>query len=107
MTMANGNGDAQRLEKLEVAIRGTEAAMMPAPDTAAADDVVARVEAAAELCRSVGKYASDHGQYLDQISTAFAERLQEMVKDYATNVMAAERRKMSELEKIMGKIAGK
>jgi hypothetical protein len=106
--MSNGNGDAQHLEKLELAIRGTEAAMMPVPDSGASpDDVVARVEAAAELCRSVGKYASDHGQYLDQISTAFAERLREMTKEYASNLLAAERRKMAELEKIMGKIAGR
>jgi len=104
--MAN-NGDAQRLAQLEVAIRGTEAVTMSAPDSASTDDVVARVEAAAELCRCVGKYASDHGQYLDQISVAFAEQLQQMVKDYATNVMAAERRKMQELERIMGKITGR
>jgi hypothetical protein len=103
----SSNGDAQRLEKLEAAITGTQTAMMPVPDSAAADDVVARVEAAAQLCRDVGRYARDHGQYLDEISVAFAERLQDMVKEYATNLMAAERRKMAELEKIMGKIAGK
>ena len=105
--MANGNGDAQRLEKLELAISGTQAAMMPPSESAAADDVVARVEAAAQLCRDVGKYARDHGQFLDEISVAFAERLQEMVKEYASNLMEAERRKMSELERIMGKIAGR
>jgi len=102
------NGDAQRLEKLEAAITGATQAIMPAPDSAAAaDDVVARVEAAAQLCRDVGRYARDHGQYLDEISVAFAEQLQEMVKDYASNLMAAEQRKMADLQKIMGKIAGK
>jgi hypothetical protein len=101
----SSNGDAQRLEKLEAAITGTQA-IMPAPDSAAADDVVARVEAAAQLCRDVGRYARDHGQYLDEISVAFAEQLKDMVKDYASNLMAAEQRKMADLQKIMGKIAG-
>lgn len=111
-----GNGDAQQLEKLEAALTGAQASAredgrlrpnVPAPvPEAASDDVVARVDAAAELCREVGRYASDHGQYLDQISAAFAERLQAMTAEYAANMLAAEERKMAELRKILGKIAG-
>jgi hypothetical protein len=102
----NGNSSATQtqLEKLEATITGGR---VPSPvvDTTS-DDVVARVDAAAELCREVGRYASDHGRYLDEISAAFAERLQAMTKEYAANMLAAEERKMAELRRILGKIAG-
>ena len=106
-----GNGDAQRLEKLAVAIMGNQAGPVATTNsttdatTSTADDVVARVEAAAELVREAGRYASSHGQYLDEISAAFAERLQAMTSEYASNLLAAEERKMAELRKIMGKLA--
>ena len=100
----NGNSSQQALEKLEATITGGR---VPSPvvDTTS-DDVVARVDAAAELCREVGRYASDHGRYLDEISAAFAERLQAMTKEYAANMLAAEERKMAELRRILGKITG-
>jgi hypothetical protein len=102
-----GNGDAERLEKLALAITGNAPAPMPAAGpTVATDDVVARVEAAAELVREAGRYASDHGQYLDEISAAFAERLRAMTSEYARNLLAAEERKMADLRRIMGKLAG-
>ena len=103
--MAAGNGSDAQLANLEAALTG--ARRVPAPVAeATSDDVVARVDAAAELCREVGRYASDHGRYLDEISAAFAERLQAMTKEYAANMLAAEERKMAELRRILGKIAG-
>ena len=106
--MAAGNGDAQ-LRELEIALtsgRPLPKSVATAVSEPATDDVVARVDAAAELCREVGRYASDHGRYLDEISAAFAERLQAMTKEYAANMLAAEERKMGELRRILGKIAG-
>jgi hypothetical protein len=102
----NGNSSTtQQLETLEAALTG--ARRVPAPVAeAASDDVVARVDAAAELCREAGRYAKDHGAYLDEISTAFAAKLQQMTAEYAANMLAAEERRMAELRRILGKIAG-
>jgi hypothetical protein len=108
-SITSTKGDAERLEKLALAITGNGNAAAPMPTTGptvATDDVVARVEAAAELVREAGRYASDHGQYLDEISAAFAEKLRAMTSEYARNLLAAEERKMAELRKIMGKLAG-
>jgi hypothetical protein len=102
--MAAGNGDAQ-LAKLEAALTGAQQIPAPVPE-ATTDDVVARVDAAAELCREVGRYARDHGAYLDEHSTAFADKLRVMTADYARNMLAAEERRMAELRRILGKIAG-
>lgn len=111
-----GNGDAQRLEQLERAIMGVhpmqnQAARPPAgeiasPPNVPTDDVVARAEAVGALCREAGRYARDHGAYIDEISQAFADRLQTMTADYAKNLLAAEERKMAKLREIMGKLAG-
>lgn len=104
--MAAGNGSTtQQLEHLEAAITG--ARRVPAPVAeAASDDVVARVDAAADLCREAGRYAKDHGAYLDEISTAFADKLRAMTAEYASNMLAAEERRMAEVRRILGKIAG-
>lgn len=103
--MAAGNGSEAQLASLEAALTG--ARRVPAPVAeATTDDVVARVDAAAELCREVGRYASDHGRYLDEISTAFAAKLQQMTAEYARNMLAAEERRMAELRRILGKITG-
>jgi hypothetical protein len=105
-----GNGDAQRLEQIERAVMGArrpdsvEATNSTTNSTA--DDVVARVDAAAELCREAGRYAREHGAYLDELSTAFADKLRAMTADYASNMLAAEERRMAELRRILGKIAG-
>jgi phage host-nuclease inhibitor protein Gam len=103
----NGNSSTtQQLETLEAALTGARRVPAPVAESST-DDVVARVDAAAELCREVGRYASDHGRYLDEISAAFAERLQAMTAEYASNMLAAERRKMAELERILGKLESK
>jgi hypothetical protein len=105
--MAAGNGDAQRLEQVERAITGTIGQNRPAAVEAPnGDDVVARVDAAAELCREAGRYAKDHGAYLDELSTAFADKLRAITVEYARNMLAAEERRMAELRRILGKIAG-
>jgi len=112
--MAAGNGSEAQLQSLEEALTGMRRVPAPAASTnsttvatnSTTDDVVARVDAAAELCREVGRYAKDHGAYLDEISTAFAAKLQQMTAEYAANMLAAEERRMAELRRILGKIAG-
>lgn len=114
MTTTNGNDGAARRplsEMLHAASAASAAAAHmanePATEATEADDVPADVAALAmamaERVATAGRYAREHGQYLEQRSIAFAERIQAMVADYAGNMLAAERRKMSELEKILGK----
>jgi hypothetical protein len=100
--MAN-NGDAQRLEALAVALRDPPMDVAPA-SAEATDSVVMRVDAAAQLCREVGRYAREHGEFLHKISTAYAAKLEEMTEEYAQHLLEAEGRKMAELKRIMGKL---
>lgn len=57
---------------------------------------------AAEMVRDIGRYAREHGQYLEKISQEFADRIQALGRDYAASLLNSERRKLAELEKIMG-----
>lgn len=103
--MAAGNG-AQELEKLEAAI--TAARPRPkvpteVPEQIDAGTIVAFAEALAERVTAAGRYAREHGAYIDEVSIAFARQLQAEAQQYAESLLASERRKMAELEKIMGK----
>ena len=103
-TNGNSSTTQTQLEKLEATITGGR---VPSPvvDTTS-DDVVARVDAAAELCREAGRYASDHGALSRRDQRGLCRQLQAMTKEYAANMLAAEERRMAELRRILGKIAG-
>ena len=102
--MAAGNG-AQELEKLEAAITAARPRPKPQVPEEAVDagTIVAFAEALAERVTSAGRYAREHGAYIDEVSIAFAKQLQAEAEQYAASLLASERRKMAELEKIMGK----
>lgn len=106
--MANqSNGGADQLQQLEAAItaaRPRPKVPVEAPEQVGADTIVAFAEALAERVTAAGKYAREHGQYIDEVSIAFARQLQAEAQQYAASLLASERRKMAELEKIMGKL---
>jgi hypothetical protein len=78
----------------------------PAPDPATvADDVTNQIAETARMIRDIGRYAKEHGDYLQQLSLTFADRLQEQARDFAAGLLASERRKIAELEKILGRQA--
>ena len=99
------NGNAELMQQIAKTLDTQPTPRPTADQKISSDDVVARVEAVSELVLEAGRYASNHGQYVDQISTTFAQRLQAMTSEYASQLLAAEERKMSELRKIMGKLA--
>ena len=80
------------------------AGAMPMPTGAqeAGENIKRLVEETAARVQRAGRYARDHGQYLDEVSTAFAKQLLADYATFASNVMAAEGRKTAELEKHLG-----
>jgi hypothetical protein len=70
--------------------------------TTAAQDTMAMAEMLADRARAVGKYAFEHGQYIQQLSDDFALKLLAEARAHAGEVLAAERRKLNELERILG-----
>jgi hypothetical protein len=94
--------DAERLEKLEMALTS---AKPPMGAQEGAGDVLRYAETLAESIATAGRYARDHGAYLDDISSSYARQLRADAQEYAKNMLAAERRKQAELERILGKAA--
>lgn len=70
---------------------------------AAADDITSQIADTARMIRDIGRYAKEHGDYLQKLSDSFADRLQESAQNYALDLLNSERRKLAELEKIMGR----
>lgn len=69
----------------------------------AADDITSQIADTARMIRDIGRYAKEHGDYLQKLSDSFADRLQESAQNYAIDLLNSERRKLAELEKIMGR----
>jgi hypothetical protein len=67
------------------------------------DDITSQIADTAKMIRDIGRYAKEHGDYLKQLSDSFADRLQDSARSYAMDLLASERRKLAELEKIMGR----
>ena len=110
------NGDAQQLEQVERAITGLRAVTAPAAVNVA-DDIMglaeaqaAQAEAQAAQAEAVAKYVLEHAQFVHaaclghaEKTRADAQKTRADARHFAANLLAAERRKMAELEKIMGK----
>lgn len=102
--MAGNGGDLRQMEKLEQALTGPRS-MAPAPTAeGTADDVMTNVAAMAQLCRELGRYAREHGQFIGEICEAFARQEEERGREFAERLLAAEERKMGELRRFMGKL---
>lgn len=98
-----GNGDAQQLEKLEAALTG----MRPQPTPATAsmvDDIIGLAEAQAEQAEAAAKYILEHAQFIHGACLGHAEKTRADAAHFASNLLAAEQRKMAELARIMGKL---
>lgn len=73
------------------------------PPTSENNDVMAQLSRAAETCREVGRYANEHGRYVEEISVAFAVHLEQLMNEYSSKIIEAERLKMGELQRMIGK----
>jgi glycerol dehydrogenase-like iron-containing ADH family enzyme len=87
-----GNGDAQRLEKLEEAI--TRAPL--SAEGFGSGDVVGRLDAAVDACRALGH----EGRLIDEMSMAFADHLEKLLGEYHSRI----RERLVELERSIGKL---
>ena len=103
--MAAGNGWRRgQLQQLEAAITAARPRRRHCQSARSGPSTIAAFAAAlAERIEAAGRYAREHGAYIDEVSIAFAKQLQAEAEQYAASLLASERRKMAELEKIMGK----
>lgn len=105
--VTNGNDldPRQRVMPIPAAGQPAKAAKPPAAvdPAAAADDITSQIADTAQMIRDIGRYAKEHGDYLQTLSDGFANRLQESARTYVMDLLDSERRKLAELEKIMGR----
>jgi hypothetical protein len=74
-----------------------------APEVTEIDGTIkALVAVLAEKITTAGNYARDHGQYIDDVSGAYAKQLMDHAEAYAQNLLAAEERKRAALEQMLG-----
>ena len=103
----NGNSSTtQQLEHLEAAITGARPAPAKVEAQELANDLLRIAEAQAECKLSAARYVLEHAQYLHDLCSADAKQTLAKEREFVGHVLAAEERKMAELRRILGKIAG-
>lgn len=109
----NGNsGITEQASKLPGAPprRQTPAAATVVTPAAAAgqsaSDVAAQVADLTERIRDIGRYSAEHGRYQEDLCNRFADRLLVEAREHNAELLTSERRKLAELENILGKLRG-
>jgi hypothetical protein len=92
---------AERLSVVE-APTPTQGRLNPNPQP---DDMRRLTELLAGRAIENGKYALEHGQYIDSLSTTFAKALLDMGQAYGRDVLAAEGRRTAQLKRQLGNVA--
>jgi len=111
--MANVNGsttqtqqlEADQVEQIERAIIGAAKAR-PTVSRGEADDLTSMIAALAMKARDIGRDALEHGKYLHKLCNDFADILENGGGKFTGDVLASERRKLGDLERVLGKLVG-
>lgn len=102
-----GNGDAQRLEKLEVAITGAQPAATTGPSVGTAGgDFLSGMTSILDWGRKIADALGDTGSYDREETEAFLRSLETQAQQWASELLKRKRRDLANLEKAVGKLAG-
>lgn len=89
-----GNGGDRTLAELENAIMQAKSSpSLPLTD---------RLNAAAEMCRTIADHARDHAVFVEEVSRTFAEHLEKMTTEFTTKVRESEQQFLTALESMLG-----
>ena len=72
------------------------------PTRAPADNIKAIAEELAHRITEAGRYAREHGEYVDQFAAAFAQRLRQDASEFAQKLVGSEQRRQTDLRQFMG-----
>ena len=91
-------------ERLSV-VEGMPTPTQGAPRTSPSPDDLGRLtELLARRALDNGKYAREHGEYINGLSVEFAKQLVELGRRYSGDVLAAEGRRTTQLKQALGNV---
>ena len=92
--MSGNGGDAQKLADLERVIMQTS--------DSSSTTLSERMRAVSNMCESVAQSARDHAMFVEEISTAFAQHIDNLSKEFKAKMLESERKFLVELEERIG-----
>ena len=100
--MANGNGSTTPTQQLEK----VEAPLAAATANPPGDDLMSRVEAAAQLLCQIADGLGQVGEEDRRENNAFAEHLRSEFEQHVAKLLKRQRKRVADLERLLGKPAG-